>query len=111
MAKPIFTISEVQTTAELVFRLVEFEIPGGITTPAEFAEVVAAVEGQLSGKLPILVNGRGPVWGYGMVFHAAHPTPMIATYDPRLGYVVVQTHDQRFELGQVLELELSGKAP
>jgi CRISPR-associated protein Csx3 len=104
MAKPIFTISEVQALTDQVFRLVQFEIPGGITTPAEFAQAVTEVEAQLTGKLPILVNGRGPVWGYGMVFHAAHPTPAIATYDPRLGYVVVQTHDQRFSLGQVLEL-------
>lgn len=104
MAKPIFTISEVQASAEQTFRLVQFEIPGGITTPAEFAQAVTEVKAQLAGKLPVLVNGRGPVWGYGMVFHAAHPTPAIAAYDPRLGYVVVQSHDQRFEVGQVLEV-------
>lgn len=86
------------------FRLVNFEIPGGVTTPAQFAQAVQEIESQLEGQLPLLINGRGPVWGYGMVFHAAHPSPAIATYDPRLGYVVIQTHDERFHIGQILNL-------
>jgi CRISPR-associated protein Csx3 len=103
MAKPIFEITDI-TANGYSFRLVQFEIPGGVTTPTEFIEAVQEIAAQLPGKLPILINGRGPVWGYGMLFHAAHPTPAIATYDPRLGYVVVQTHDQHFSLGQIIEI-------
>lgn len=85
------------------FHLVKFEIPGGVTTPQEFAEAVASVEDQIPGDKPVLVNGRGPVWGYGMLIHAAHPTPAVATYDPRLsGYVVVATHDEGYTLGQII---------
>ncbi|MGV0026846.1 CRISPR-associated ring nuclease Crn3/Csx3 [Phormidesmis priestleyi] len=102
MAKPIFEISQV-TTNGIEFRLVKFEIPGGVTTPEQFANAIAEIEVQLTGTLPILLNGRGPVWGYGMLFHAAHPTPAIAAYDPRLGYVVTQTHDERFRVGQVIQ--------
>jgi len=83
---------------------VEFEIPTGVTTPEQFAEAVQEVEPALVGSLPILINGRGPVWGYGMIFHAAHPSPAIATYDPRLGYVIVQTHDERFQVGKTISL-------
>jgi CRISPR-associated protein Csx3 len=36
------------------------------------------------------------------LLHVAHPTPAVATFDPRLGYVVVQSHDSRFEVGQIL---------
>jgi CRISPR-associated protein Csx3 len=97
MAKPIFTIRDI---ADL--RLVKFEIPGGVTTPMEFAEVVQEMGPQLSGAFVVLVNGRGPVWGYGMIFHEAHPSFAIATYDPRLGYVVTQTHDARYQVGQVI---------
>jgi len=85
------------------FRVVRFEIPGGVTTPQEFASAVADVEKGLPGPLPVLINGRGPVWGYGMLIHASHPTPMVATYDPRLaGYVVVATHRGDYVLGQVI---------
>ncbi|MDP3740801.1 MAG: CRISPR-associated ring nuclease Crn3/Csx3 [bacterium] len=83
-------------------RLVKFEIPGGVTSPAEFAEATAEVASQLPGDKPVLVNGRGPVWGYGMLLHAAHPTPACATYDPRLGYVVVATHNEQHVVGQVI---------
>jgi CRISPR-associated protein Csx3 len=104
MAKPILTVSETQDTANNIFKLVSFEIPGGITTPAEFAAAVAAIETSLSGNLPVLINGRGPIWGYGMLFHLAHATPAIAAYDPRLGYVVIQSHDPCFQVGQILTI-------
>ncbi|WP_448600108.1 CRISPR-associated ring nuclease Crn3/Csx3 [Thermoleptolyngbya sp.] len=104
MAKPIFTITDHPRENGLVFRLVEFEIPTGVTTPEQFAEAVQEVEPALVGSLPILINGRGPVWGYGMIFHAAHASPAIATYDPRLGYVIVQTHDERFQVGKTISL-------
>lgn len=104
MAKPTFKITDQSHPTGITVRLVEFEIPNGVTTPEQFAEAVQDIEADLVGALPILINGRGPVWGYGMIFHAAHPSPAIATYDPRLGYVVVQTHDERFQVGQILEL-------
>ena len=98
MAKPTFEFFEAGS-----FCLVNFEIPGGITTPTEFSEAVKAVEGKLAGSRPILLNGRGPVWGYGMLIHAAHPTPAVGCYDPRLGgYVIVATHDGRYPLGYVV---------
>ena len=104
MAKPTFKITDRPHADGFTVRLVEFEIPGGVTTPEQFVEAVQEIETQLVGALPLLINGRGPVWGYGMLFHAGHPSPAIATYDPRLGYVIVQTHDERFQLGQTLDL-------
>ncbi|MGI0494453.1 CRISPR-associated ring nuclease Crn3/Csx3 [Alkalinema pantanalense CENA528] len=97
MAKPIFTIQDLDN-----YRIVKFEIPGSVTTPDEFATAVAEIQSQLSGAFAVLINGRGPVWGYGMIYHAAHPSLAIATYDPRLGYVVIETHHDRFTVGQIL---------
>lgn len=97
MAKPIFTTHDIAN-----FRLVKFEIPGGVTNPLEFAEGVQEIRAQLSGAFVVLLNGKGPVWGYGMLLHEAHPSQAIATYDPRLGYVVTQTHDERYHVGQVI---------
>jgi CRISPR-associated protein Csx3 len=106
MAQPIFKISELTAPNGVVFRSIEFEIPGGVTSPSEFAAAVAEIASQLAGKLPILLNGRGPVWGYGMLLHVAHPTPAVATFDPRLGFVVVQSHDSRFQVGEILAIEV-----
>jgi len=97
MAKPIFSIVD-----KANFRLVKFEIPGGVTTPEEFAEATVEVAADLPGDQPVLINGRGPVWGYGMLIHVAHPTPAVGCYDPRLGYVVVESHDARWVVGQVI---------
>ena len=83
-------------------RLVKFKTPGGVTTPAEFAEAATSVERDLPGDRPVLISGRGPVWGFAMLAHGAHPTPMVATADPRLGYVVVASHDHRWVVGQVI---------
>jgi CRISPR-associated protein Csx3 len=106
MSHPIFKVEKITSLDQVHFCLVSFDIPGGITTPIEFATAVAAIETSLSGNLPVLVNGRGPIWGYGMLFHLAHATPAIATYDPRLGYVVIQSHDPRFHVGQILTIEI-----
>lgn len=98
MAKPIIIVSRVGD-----FKLVKFEIPGGVTTPTEFGGAVAEVFTQLPGPEPVLVNGRGPVWGYAMLVHGAHPSPAVATFDPRLlGYVVVATHDMLYKIGDVI---------
>lgn len=97
MAKPNIVISIVQG-----LKLVKFEIPGGVTSPTEFAGAVAEVATHLPGPEAVLVNGRGPVWGYAMLVHGAHPTPCVATFDPRLGYVVVATHDEKYKVGDVI---------
>lgn len=102
MAKPELSIYTLPQDGAPTYRIIRFEIPGGITTPAEFAEVAAGVGAQVTGSLPVLINGRGPVWGYAMLVHEAHPSPAIATFDPRLGYVIVQTHDARFKPGDII---------
>lgn len=99
MAKPTVTI--VDHAAGV--RLVKFEIPGGVTTPAEAAEAVEEIETQLVGDKPVLIWGRGPVWIFAMIAHAAHPTPMVATFDPRLGYVVVATHNEKYKVGETID--------
>lgn len=99
MAKPTIHIKDFES-----YRMVRFEIPGGVTTPEEFAEAVKEIERSLAGDKIVLITGRGPVWGYGMLIHSAHPTPAVATYDPRLsGYVVVATHAEGYYLGMVIK--------
>lgn len=100
MAKPEIIISEQNN-----YKSVLLEIPGGVTTPSEFAEATSKILDQLPGDRVVLINGRGPTWAYGMLVHGAHATPAIAVNDPRLGYIVVATHDPRYSLGQNLGSE------
>jgi CRISPR-associated protein Csx3 len=108
MAKP-----QIQVEDRAGYRLVRFQIPGGVTTPEEFAEAVREVEKSLPGPLPVLLWGRGPIWGYGMLIHAAHPTPMIGCWDPRgavdkPAYIVVASHDVRWKVGDKIPTDADG---
>jgi CRISPR-associated protein Csx3 len=53
----------------------------------------------------LVIGGRAPVWRYGLAFHAAHggAAGAIATYDPKLGAVVVASHSKSYKTGQVLK--------
>lgn len=56
----------------------------------------------------VVITGRGPVWLYTYLVHELHPTVWVACYDPRLGgAVVVTTHSQQAQIGQVIPLKLA----
>ena len=45
----------------------------------------------------VIVEGRAPVWRYGMAFHKLHGlAAAVAVYDPRLGAVVVASHTTEY---------------
>lgn len=98
MSQPIFTLTQGKDSL-----LVEFEIPGGSTTPQECVEAIASLS-DLSGPHVLLINGRGPVWLYAMLVHEGHATQAVATFDPRLGYVVVQSHHPSYQVGSIVTL-------
>ena len=54
------------------------------------------------------MEGRAPIWRYGMALHRLHGSPAaaVAFYDPRLGAVVVASHSQRWVVGQVVDVTL-----
>lgn len=100
MTRPVFAIMDVN--GEHSIRVITFEIPGGVTTPEEFSSAVEEINSHLAGEFGMIIDGRGPVWGFAMIIHAAHPTKWIATRDPRLGAVVISSHDTGIKVGQVL---------
>jgi CRISPR-associated protein Csx3 len=55
----------------------------------------------------VVVEGRAPIWRYGMALHLLHGSPAaaIAFFDPRLGPVVVATHNPNFKVGEILQEE------
>jgi CRISPR-associated protein Csx3 len=59
----------------------------------------------------VVVEGRAPIWRYGMALHLLHGSPAaaVAFYDPRLGAVVVASHSREWQVGQVLDVTLSAE--
>jgi|GEM_PF-1607502 len=107
MAKPLFKFIDKELENFGSTRIIEFSIPGGVTTPVEFAEAVEEAGKELYPmNRGIVISGRGPIWGYAMILHAAHPTRWIATMDLRLGCVVVQSHTPEISCGDTIPLTL-----
>jgi CRISPR-associated protein Csx3 len=59
----------------------------------------------------VVIEGRAPIWRYGMALHKLHGSPAGAGafYDPRLGAVVVTSHSPGVTEGQVLDVTPPGK--
>ena len=53
-------------------------------------------------KKGVILSGRGPIWLYAFLAHHYHPTRWIAIFDPRLGAVVVESHDPGKRVGDVI---------
>lgn len=56
----------------------------------------------------VVIEGRAPIWRYGMAFHRLHGSPAgaIAVFDPRLGAVVVASHRPEWREGEVIDVDL-----
>jgi CRISPR-associated protein Csx3 len=56
----------------------------------------------------VIVEGRAPIWRYGMALHLLHGSPAaaVAFYDPRLGAVVVASHNLKWSVGDVIDINL-----
>ena len=53
----------------------------------------------------VIIEGRAPVWRSGMAFHRLHgQAAAVATYDPRLGAVVVASHTAKYWEGEILDV-------
>lgn len=54
----------------------------------------------------VVIEGRAPIWRYGLAFHRLHGSPAgaVAVYDPRLGAVVVASHHPNWREGQILDI-------
>jgi len=61
----------------------------------------------------VVIEGRAPIWRYGMAFHRLHGSAAgaVAVYDPRLGAVVVASHRPEYQEGQVLDVAPPGAGP
>jgi len=56
----------------------------------------------------VIVEGRAPIWRYGMALYRLHGSPAaaVAFYDPKLGEVIVASHSREWQVGQVVDVTL-----
>lgn len=80
----------------------------GPITPAEPLPPLPAIP---RGVL-VVIEGRAPIWRYGLAFHRLHGSSAGATavFDPRLGAVVIASHHPNWREGQVIDVNVPGKA-
>ena len=57
----------------------------------------------------MVISGRGPVWLFAALAHEYHPRPFVATFDPRLGGVVVESHTPNHKVGEVVAVDKAEK--
>lgn len=83
--------------------LVEFELPNAIE-PSQLPEILKLAP-QIDARKGVIISGRGPIWLHSALAHHYHPSRWVAHFDPRIGAVVVQSHDLKLKVGDVIDLE------
>lgn len=82
------------------YQILSFKGPD-VLSPADL--VGLNLPAGLDNKRGIAISGRGPVWLYAYLVHLCHPFVWVATHDPRLGYVVVESHATEYKPGDVID--------
>lgn len=54
----------------------------------------------------IVLEGKAPIWLYGYLVHECHPASWVGCYDPRLGVIVIATHNPDIFVSQVFKIDL-----
>jgi len=82
----------------------------GVSKPITPSEPLPPLPEIPRGSL-VVVEGRAPIWRYGMALHRLHGSPAgaIAFYDPKIGAVVVATHNPSWFVGQIVEVAISSE--
>jgi CRISPR-associated protein Csx3 len=82
------------------FTLVEISIEGGVCTPDDLKSLsIPSVKGDAG----VVITGRAPIWLVANLVHHYHATAWVATFDPRVGgAVVVETHQRRIDVGDII---------
>jgi CRISPR-associated protein Csx3 len=83
--------------------LIEFTLDGAIV-PEALHQLQAPDANTRKG---VLISGRGPVWLFVFLVHSYHHHPFVASYDPRIGGIVVMSHTPDVKAGEVLDINLS----
>jgi CRISPR-associated protein Csx3 len=83
----------------LGYQILSIEIPSVV----ELANLTSlSLPSGMDFKKGVVITGRGPIWLYATLTHLCHSFVWVATYDPRIGAIVVQSHSKEVSVGDVI---------
>ncbi len=87
------------------YQLLDFKILGdGLINPSDLNNIMLPQD--LISNKGVVVSGKAPIWLYAYIIHELHSFAWIATFDPRLGAIVVQNHiPQGRNIGGIIPIE------
>ncbi len=97
MTNPI----DITATESDAYTLVDINIEGGTCEPADLKTLAIPT---VKGNKGVVLNGRAPIWVFATLVHHFHATQWVATNDPRLGVIVVESHKSGVSVGDVIPL-------
>lgn len=81
------------------YTLIEIDIDGGVCEPSDLKNLGYPLVNYQKG---VIISGRAPVWVFATLVHEFHPALWVATFDPRLGGIVVQSHSKNHQVGDII---------
>mgnify|MGYP002661699986 FL=1 len=86
--------------------VVEFMIDSGVITPEELRALNPPdpICEKFADKI-VVISGKGPIWLYTTLTNFYHCCKAVAINDPRIGWVVTQTHCNTHAVGDVIKIE------
>jgi len=82
------------------FAIIHFELKRNIS-PEILQELKHP---KVDGTKGVVLSGRGPIWLYCYLTHHYHPTKFIATFDPRIGAAIVESHTPDYKVGEIIKV-------
>jgi len=88
----------------LDFQIIDIFLDGnGIISPGDLK---SASLPPIDATKGVVLNGRGPIWLFGFLTHQCHTARWVASFDPRLGAVVIESHHPEApQIGDVIPVE------
>lgn len=73
------------------YQLIETELlSNGLIEPVDLKHII--LPSGIDFRKGVIIYGKAPVWLYAFLSHELHIAKWVATFDPRIGAVVVQSH-------------------
>lgn len=87
------------------FQILELNLKGnGLIEPSDLK--IAKLPKGIDFRKGVVIYGKAPVWLFTFLSHELHITKWVATFDPRKGAVVVQSHDSNSpQKGDIIQSE------
>jgi len=98
---------KITSTQEETYTLISIELDG-VIEPSDLKSLTGLpdIVSESRAHLGIVLSGRAPIWLYGYLIHHYHPCAWVAVYDPRLGAVIVQSHDKKYTAGDIIPVSI-----